>query len=82
MKGATMKWLAAGLLGLGLAGQGAAGEVQYAFKIGGSMLKVDPDRMLDGEGSSSNGVSMGLSLGYRTDAGLLVEHPARRRVTT
>ena len=73
MKRGNMQWLAAGLLALGLAGNAGAGEMQYAFRIGGSMLKVDSDRVRDGEGSSTNGFAMGLSLGYRTDAGLLVE---------
>lgn len=73
MKRGNTQWLVAGLLALGLAGNAGAGEMQYAFKIGGSMLKVDPERIEDGEGSSTNGVAVGLSLGYRTDAGLLVE---------
>jgi hypothetical protein len=67
------KWIGVMLLGAALPGSGVAGEFQVGARFGGSNLQIDPDRVLDGNGNSSNGIAVGLSLGYRTDPGLLFE---------
>ena len=56
-----------------LAGSCQAGEMQFAVKAGGAMLRVDADRTRDGDGFSANGMAVGGTLGYRADSGLLVE---------
>lgn len=67
------RWSGVGMVALALAGQAAAGEVHYGFKAGGGNLKVDADRTVVEDGVSANGLAVGFSLGYATDAGLLVE---------
>ena len=69
----AMNRAALALLGLALAGQATAGEMQYSFKAGGANLKVDADRTVAADRVSANGLAAGFSLGYITDTGLLVE---------
>ncbi len=67
------KWIGAVCLAAMLSGSCVAGEVQFGFRYGGSNLNIDADRMRNGDGVKSDGLSAGAAIGYRTDAGLLIE---------
>jgi hypothetical protein len=67
------KWMTAVLVAALLPGGGSAGEIQLGAGFGGGNLKIEANRMRNGDGVKADGLSARATVGYRTEAGLLVE---------
>lgn len=67
------KWIGLALLGAVVSPAGSAGEFQFTAGYGYSDIRIDADRMRDGEAVNSGGMAARGTVGYRTDPGLLVE---------
>lgn len=73
MKESTWKATAAVAMAMALAGTCQAGEFQLGTRLGMTNLSIDGARMRDGIRVKGDGIGFGITAGYRTPLGLVIE---------